>query len=195
MFTGAAIPRFIYSLRGFEQPPFHAARVRNVSKLGSQIVFCTVAQPRVGPGFTGISMDVDAAVERVLNDPAEPLTTSARWTNLNTFSARSGKLIFYHGVSDPWFSALDTIDYYERMTKANGGDDKVRPWSRLFLVCPVWDIARVARRRWIPSMLSAPLCAGWSMALRRKASLPAGRSFPGRSRPLLRVSAPCPLQK
>ena len=44
-----------------------------------------------------------------------------------------GKLIFWHGVSDPWFSALDTVDYYERMTKANGGPEQVRNWSRLFL--------------------------------------------------------------
>ena len=26
----------------------------------------------------------------------------------------------------PWFSALDTIDYYDRMTAANGGSEKVR---------------------------------------------------------------------
>ena len=67
-------------------------------------------------------------------DPAEALTATSRWTNLNTFSNHGGKLIFFHGVSDPWFSALDTIDYYERMTKANGGAAQVTNWSRLFLV-------------------------------------------------------------
>jgi len=36
VFVGAAIPKVIYSLRGFEQPPFPAAKVRNVSKVGSQ---------------------------------------------------------------------------------------------------------------------------------------------------------------
>ncbi len=44
-----------------------------------------------------------------------------------------GKLIFYHGVSDPWFSAKATIDYYQRMTAANGGASKVTDWSCLFL--------------------------------------------------------------
>ncbi len=58
---------------------------------------------------------------RRLADPAEALVATSRWTNLNTFSNHGGKLMFFHGVSDPWFSALDTIDYYERMTKANGG--------------------------------------------------------------------------
>ncbi len=31
----------------------------------------------VGPGFTDIGMDVDAAVERVQNDPADALSTTA----------------------------------------------------------------------------------------------------------------------
>jgi hypothetical protein len=61
-------------------------------------------------------MDVDSAVEAALADPAEGLSATSRWTNLNTFSGRGGKLIFWHGVSDPWFSALDTVEYYERMT-------------------------------------------------------------------------------
>jgi hypothetical protein len=56
------------------------------------------------------------------------------WTNLSTFSGHGGKLIFYHGMSDPWFSALDTIGYYERMSTENGGMSKVKDWSRLFLV-------------------------------------------------------------
>ena len=37
-------------------------------------------------------------------------------------------------MSDPWFSPLDTVGYYEKMSKENGGMDKVRNWSRLFLV-------------------------------------------------------------
>jgi hypothetical protein len=136
----------------------------------------------VGGGATAIGMDVDAAVERVQRDPGEALSTSARWTNLNTFAGRGGKLLFWHGVSDPWFSALDTVDYYNRMTQANGGADRVRDWSRLFLVpgaghCgggPSLDTfdALSAMVRWVeqgtpPESLSAT-----------------GRTFPGRSRPL-----------
>jgi feruloyl esterase len=37
-------------------------------------------------------------------------------------------------MSDPWFSPLDTVGYYDRMSKENGGMDKVKDWSRLFLV-------------------------------------------------------------
>jgi hypothetical protein len=49
------------------------------------------------------------------------------------FSSHGGKLIFYHGLSDPWFSAKDTINCYQRMTMANGGESKMKDWSRLFL--------------------------------------------------------------
>ena len=49
---------------------------------------------------------------------AGTITATSRWTNLSTFSNHGGKLIFFHGVSDPWFSAQDTIDYYDRMSKA-----------------------------------------------------------------------------
>ena len=136
----------------------------------------------VGPAFTDIGMDVDAAVDRARADPAESLSATSQWTNLNTFSGGGGKLIFWHGVSDPWFSALDTVDYYERMTKANSGPEPVRNWSRLFLApgmghCgggPSLDTfdALTAIVRWVeqgvaPESLSAT-----------------GRAFPGRSRPL-----------
>lgn len=136
----------------------------------------------VGPSFTEIGMDVDRAVDTALADAAESLTATSRWTNLNTFSGRGGKLVFYHGVADPWFSALDTIDYYERMTKANGGPEQVRNWSRLFLAPGVGHCnggpgldtfdALGAVVNWVekgvaPDRLTAT-----------------GRAFPGRSRPL-----------
>jgi len=135
-----------------------------------------------GGGVTTAGMDVDAAVDRALANPAESLSATSRWTNLNTFSGRGGKLIFWHGVSDPWFSALDTVDYYERMTKTNGGPEQVRSWSRLFLSpgmghCgggPSLDTfdALTAIVRWVEQGVAPD-------------SLPAtGRAFPGRSRPL-----------
>jgi hypothetical protein len=36
-------------------------------------------------------------------------------------------------MSDQAFSAMDTLDYYQRVAKANGGMDKVQNWSRIFL--------------------------------------------------------------
>lgn len=53
------------------------------------------------------------------NNGSTRLDDSYSWVNLSSFSSHGGKLIFYHGVSDPWFSAKDTIDYYQRMPAAN----------------------------------------------------------------------------
>jgi pimeloyl-ACP methyl ester carboxylesterase len=137
----------------------------------------------VGPAFTDIGMDVDSAVDRALADPSESLSATSRWTNLNTFSGHGGKLIFWHGVSDPWFSALDTIDYYERMTKANGGPEQVRTWSRLFLSPGMGHCSGG------PATLDAfdalTAIVDWVEKGVAPTSLTAtGRAFPGRSRPL-----------
>jgi feruloyl esterase len=136
----------------------------------------------VGPGFTRTEMDVDRAVENALADPAESLTSTSRWTNLNTFSQR-GKLMFYHGVSDPWFSALDTIDYYERMTKANGGPEQVRNWSRLFLAPGVGHCG--GGPAGLDSFDALTAMVDWVEKGTAPTSITAtGRAFPGRSRPL-----------
>jgi feruloyl esterase len=78
--------------------------------------------------------DPDAAVRWADGNEPSALTDTFGWTNMTTFVNRGGKMIFYHGVSDPTFSALDTVDYYNRLAGANGGADAVRRWSRLFLV-------------------------------------------------------------
>ncbi len=94
--------------------------------------------PRSGPGMFGrpnlsTSVDVDALERRAANNPVEALTDTT-WTNLSTFAAHGGKLIFFHGLSDPIFSPYDTLRYYKEMEQANGGAEQVRNWSRVFLV-------------------------------------------------------------
>lgn len=78
------------------------------------------------------TMDVDAAAASAHDARAMVGDTNA-WTNLSSFRGNGGKLIFFHGVSDPWFSALDTVEYYQRLEKDNQ-PAKTEDWSRLFLV-------------------------------------------------------------
>ncbi len=133
-------------------------------------------------GTPPLRMDVDAA-EQVAEDDPSRVGDTDRWTHLSTFSGHGGKLIFYHGVSDPWFSAKDTIDYYRRLVADNGGARTVMQWSRLFLVpgmshCGGGD-ATLDRF----DMLAA--IVAWVEKGRAPDSVVAtGRSFPGRSRPL-----------
>jgi feruloyl esterase len=135
----------------------------------------------VGPPFTATNMDVDARAAAASANPQMQLTATSSWTNLNTFSAHGGKLIFYHGVSDPWFSALDTLDYYERMTTAHGGAAKVMDWSRLFLVPGMGHCGGGPAALDRFDMLSA--IVDWVEFQRAPDSIRAtGRAWPGRSR-------------
>lgn len=97
-------------------------------------ILATGARSPVGPPVFE-TIDVDAIEDRLNADGMDRLQASAYWTNLNSFFARGGKILYYHGVSDPWFSAWDTVDYYERMAKSSGGLEQVRAnSSRAFLV-------------------------------------------------------------
>jgi feruloyl esterase len=137
----------------------------------------------VGPRFTATEMNVDERAEGAAADPQMQLTTTWSWTNLNTFSSRGGKLLFYHGVSDPWFSALDTADYYERMTRANGGAAAVTAWSRLFLVPGMGHCGGGPAALDSFDMLSAVV--DWVEGQKAPQAIRAtGRAWPGRSRPL-----------
>lgn len=73
-----------------------------------------------GPPSTAVEIDLDARIHALRNDANQRLTDTNYWTKLNTYLDRGGKMMFYHGVSDFWFSALATWDYYERAAKDNG---------------------------------------------------------------------------
>lgn len=91
----------------------------------------------VGPAIpegtpVATTMDVDAAWADAMSARAMAGDSNA-WTNLSTFRGHGGKLIFTHGVSDPWFSAQDTVQYYERLGVDND-EVPLDQWSRLFLI-------------------------------------------------------------
>jgi len=135
----------------------------------------------VGPPNTATEMDVDAAADVVARDEMAKLTDST-WTNLSGFSGHGGKLLFFHGVSDPWFSALDTAAYYDRMAAANGGPATVLNWSRLYLVPGMGHCGGGAATLDRFDLLS-PLMA-WVEQGAEPAPVATGRSLPGRSRPM-----------
>jgi hypothetical protein len=126
---------------------------------------------------TATELDVDKAVLTASDPLVEPAAT-----NLSTFSGNGGKLIFFHGDSDPWFSPLDTLQYYQSLGPANGGTEKVAEWSRIFLVPGMTHCAGGPSLDQF-DMLGAVV--NWV----EKGIAPdyvnaTGKSFPGRSRPL-----------
>lgn len=130
-----------------------------------------------GPVTTATTLDVDKAALHA----SEPLVEPAA-TNLSTFSGNGGKLIFFHGDSDPWFSPLDTLRYYQSLAAANGGTEQVATWSRFFFV-PGMSHCGGGPSLDHFDMLDAVV--DWVEEGKAPDSVIAtGKAFPGRSRPL-----------
>ena len=135
-----------------------------------------------GPYTTATEIDVDKLALHASDPLVEPAST-----NLTSFSLGGGKLIFFHGDSDPWFSPLDTLRYYKSLAEANGGADKVAEWSRMFLVPGMAHCGGGPALDHF-DMLSAVV--DWVEKGTAPDSVTAtGQAFPGRSRPL------CPYPK
>ena len=135
-----------------------------------------------GPATTDMTMDVD---KEALAD-IQPLVDSMS-TNLTTFSTHGGKLIFYHGDSDPWFSPLDTFGYYKNMAAANGGLEAVSKWSQFYFVPGMSHCGGG------PALdqfdLLDPIVNWVEKGTAPMSVIATGKAFPGRSRPL------CPYPK
>jgi feruloyl esterase len=54
--------------------------------------------------------------------------------DLRTFKNRGGKLLMYHGTSDPAISSSGTVDYYNKVSKIVGGQNATESFARLYLV-------------------------------------------------------------
>ena len=140
------------------------------------------AAPEPGSPVPQTSVNIDAELFALVGDPLAALTDTV-WTNLSTFADNGGKLLFYHGMSDPAFAAMDTLDYYLRMAEDSGGLDRTRDWSRFYLVpgmlhCRGGDYALDQF-----DLLSAVI--DWVENDKTPNSVVAtGGAFPGRSRPL-----------
>ncbi|HEU4654744.1 MAG TPA: DUF6351 family protein [Steroidobacteraceae bacterium] len=146
-----------------------------------------LAGPMIPEGKpVGTSFDVDAAAAEAMDARAMVGDTNA-WTNLSTFRGHGGKLIFAHGLSDPWFSAKETVRYYEQLGKDNDGAP-LTDWSRLFLVPGMGHCAGGARTLDQFDLLTAVV--DWVESGRAPERVIAtGKSAPGESRPL------CPFPK
>lgn len=81
-----------------------------------------------------MEFDMGAALEEVdIDDPHQRLINTDQWTDLSSFAHQGGKVLFFHGVSDPWFSSNDTVNYYERMLAATGERVDGENFSKLYL--------------------------------------------------------------
>jgi feruloyl esterase len=73
-----------------------------------------------GPATRALTIDIDARLHAEQADASQRLTDTNVWTDLDTFLGHGGKILFFHGVSDPWFSANDSWDWWQRAAQTNG---------------------------------------------------------------------------
>lgn len=142
----------------------------------------------MGPGpFGPPTSETKVDLDKLEENAAQPLI-DAFSTNLTTFSGSGGKLIFYHGDSDPWFSALDTLGYYKSMAEANGGLNAVERWSQFYFVPGMGHCGGGAAALDNFDMLT-PMVEWVEKGKAPESVVATGKTFPGRSRPL------CPYPK
>lgn len=133
-----------------------------------------------GPA-NGTTMNVDAEAARA-HDARSMVGDSNAWTNLSSFHGRGGKLIFFHGVSDAWFSAVDTIQYYERLA-ADNAPTPTAGWSRLFLI-PGMGHCNGGERTTDRFNMIEPIVNWVEKGTAPDRIIATGASMPGESRPL-----------
>ena len=83
------------------------------------------------PKWDWHSLDLDKSVARA--DDLDNGTINATDPNLKPFFSHGGKLLMYHGWADPLIASENSINYYESVMAATGGEKKASSSIRLFM--------------------------------------------------------------
>jgi hypothetical protein len=84
------------------------------------------------PGFNPLNFDFDKDMGRLSNNT--PRVTYSVSTDISKFRDRGGKIIWFHGASDPLPPVEGTIAYFDALTAKNGGAAETEKFARLYLI-------------------------------------------------------------
>jgi len=84
------------------------------------------------PSFNPLRFNFDTDVTRL--NKQSPVVTYSTSLDIAKFKQRHGKIIWYHGVSDPGPPAVGTIEYYKELAARNDGLQATMSFARLFLI-------------------------------------------------------------
>ena len=125
---------------GYPQPvpfplPYPPTPAANITQGAQSAMYLFSTPPNPSLNLFQASMD---DLNEAVNATNSTFTQSAvaymeaTSTNLDTFTAHNGKIIFFHGESDPVFSMYDTVSYYGRLSSQYG--TTTGSFARLFLI-------------------------------------------------------------
>jgi pimeloyl-ACP methyl ester carboxylesterase len=83
-------------------------------------------------GFDPLTFNFDTDVARL--NKVSPVVTYSTSLDIRKFQQRNGKIVWYHGLSDPGPPAIGTIEYYKEMAMRNDGIENTMKFARLFLI-------------------------------------------------------------
>jgi Tannase and feruloyl esterase len=84
------------------------------------------------PGFKPVRFDFDKDTARL--NKSTPYVSYSTSTDISKFRDRGGKIIWYHGASDPLPPVAGTVAYFDALRAENGGATETEKFARLYLV-------------------------------------------------------------
>ncbi|HEX9264765.1 MAG TPA: tannase/feruloyl esterase family alpha/beta hydrolase, partial [Candidatus Binatia bacterium] len=143
-------------------------------------LWITPANPSLDP----LSFNFDTDVADLTRE--SPLVSTSTSLNIEKFRNRGGKIIWYHGLSDPGPSVSFTIEYYTELAKKSGGLRHVLDFSRLYLIPNMGHCSGGPSTDQFDAL--SPLVAWVEHGVEPKEIIASGRNFTSapttRSRPL-----------